>query len=195
MIPELVKKSRSFRGYNPARKLTEEELLALVDCARLCPSTMNVQPLKYRLVREAEEVARIQKLVKMAAALPELHLPRPGAEPAAYIIVCQDTTLGASPTAFLKDVGIVSQTILLAAAEQGLGGCMIGNFRPEAVQAELGLPETLIPQLVLALGEPAETVVLTEAEPGQSISYYRDAQDIHYVPKRRLQDVVLPAGK
>ena len=88
-------------------------------------------------------------------------------------------------------VGIAAQTILLAAVEAGLGGLMIGNFNAEALSSALSLPSHLVPQLVLALGKPAETVVLTEAEPGVSLAYYRDAEDVHYVPKRRLEDVVI----
>lgn len=191
MIHELVTANRSCRGFNPARKITEAELLELADCARLCPSSVNLQPLKYYLAWEAEETARILALTKWAAALPELHLPRPGTEPAAFIIVLQDQEISAAPTTFLKDVGIVSQTILLAAAEKGLAGCMIGNFRPAELQAALHLPETLLPQLVLALGEPAETAVLEEIAPGDSTAYWRDAQDVHHVPKRRLEDVVV----
>jgi len=47
MLIDLVKKNRSYRGYNENRKITKEELLELVDCARLCPSSVNAQPLKY----------------------------------------------------------------------------------------------------------------------------------------------------
>jgi len=33
--------------------------------------------------------------------------------------------------------------------------------------------------------------VLEEVEDGESIAYYRDEQDVHHVPKRKLADVVL----
>ena len=47
------------------------------------------------------------------------------------------------------------------------------------------------PVLIVAVGKPDEKIVLTEAAPGDSVDYYRDDEDVHYVPKRRLQDVVL----
>ena len=48
-----------------------------------------------------------------------------------------------------------------------------------------------MPMLIVAVGKPDETVVLTEALPGEDLRYYRDENDVHYVPKRRLEDVLL----
>ena len=45
--------------------------------------------------------------------------------------------------------------------------------------------------LALALGKPAEKVVLEELGEGQSIHYYRDAEDVHHVPKRKLEDLLV----
>ena len=191
MMIDLVKKNRSYRGYNHDRKVTKEELLELADCARLTASSVNIQPLKYYLAWEEEEVARIQALTSWARALPQMTLPHPGMEPTAFIVICQDTKISNALQRFLKDVGIVAQTMLLAATEKGLGGCMIGSFRPEKVSAELGLPDNLVPLLIVAIGEPAEEIVLTEIEDGENTNYYRDGNDVHYVPKRRLEDIVL----
>ena len=45
--------------------------------------------------------------------------------------------------------------------------------------------------LIVAIGRPDEKIVLTEIENGQSTKYYRDEQDVHYVPKRKLEDIVI----
>ncbi|MBO1687984.1 nitroreductase, partial [Clostridium butyricum] len=66
----------------------------------------------------------------------------------------------------------------------------IGNFSPEKLSAALSLPESLIPMLVVALGKPDETVIITEVTDGNT-KYYRDDNDVHYVPKRKLEDIVL----
>ena len=49
--------------------------------------------------------------------------------------------------------------------------------------------------LVVAIGEPKETIVLKEIDEGESIAYYRDENDVHYVPKRKLKDIILKAGE
>lgn len=191
MIHDLVRKSRSYRGYNEDRKVTKEELTSLVECARLCPSSVNGQPFRYYIAWEKAEVDKIQSLTKWARALPDLTLPHPGMCPTAFIIICQDTNLGESLQRYQKDVGIVAQTMLLAATEMGLGGCMVGNFGAGSVKEALNFPDNLAPMLIVAIGEPAEEIVLTEIEEGGSTAYYRDEQDVHYVPKRKLEDIVL----
>lgn len=188
---ELVRKNRSYRGYNENRPVTREELTRLVECARLCPSSVNAQPLKYRLVWQKEEVARLQEKTNWAKALTSITLPHPGMCPTAFIVICQDTGIDTSLQRYQKDVGIVAQTMLLGAVEMGLGGCMIGNFNAGGVRQVLALPEAMAPLLVVAIGEPAETVVLTEVGPDGSVQYYRDENDVHYVPKRSLEDILI----
>ena len=191
MIKDLVKKSRSYRGYDESRKISREELLELVDCARYTPSSVNGQPFKYLLAYTQEALDKIQPLTGWAAALPQLSLPHPGKRPTAFIVICQETRWDDNLTRYLRDVGIAAQTILLAAAEKDLGGIMIGNFNPERIAKALELPEHIVPMLVVALGKPDEQIVLTEIGDGESTKYYRDEQDVHYVPKRRLKDIIL----
>ncbi len=191
MIKDFVKRNRSYRGYDESRRVTEEELREMVDCARLSASSVNMQPLKYYLAWEKEEVDRIQALTAWARGLPEMTLPHEGMHPTAFIVICQDKSIQESLARFQKDVGIAAQTILLAAVEMGLGGCMIGNFGADSVQQELGLSENLAPLLIVAIGKPAEKIVLTEVGEGESVAYYRDENDVHYVPKRRLEDIII----
>lgn len=191
MILELVTKSRSYRGYDESRPVTREELVHLVECARLAPSSVNMQPLKYYLAWKPEDVARIQPLTKWARALQPMELPHKGHRPTGFVVICQDTALNPSLPRFQKDVGIVAQTMLLAATEMGLGGCMIGNYDAGQVRQALGLPEIIAPVLIVAIGKPDETIVLTEVGPDGDTNYHRDENDVHYVPKRPLSDLIL----
>lgn len=191
MLKDLVLANRSYRGYDESRKITKEELLEFVDCARLTPSSVNGQPFKYYLAWEKERVDKIQSMTKWARALPEMTLPHPGMCPTGFVIICQDTKIGESLGRYQKDVGIVAQTMLLAAAEKGLGGCMIGNFNAGQVKEELQLAEHLAPMLIVAFGKPAEKIVLTEVGEDGNTNYYRDENDVHYVPKRKLEDIIL----
>lgn len=191
MLKDLILKNRSYRGFNENRAITRQELTDMVDCARLTASFVNAQPLKYYIAWKKEEVSKIQALTKWARGLPELQLPHPGMCPTGFIVILQDTAIGDSLARFQKDCGIVAQTILLRATEMGLGGCMIGNFGAGSVKEALNLPEHLAPLLIVAIGEPAETVVIREIESGESTGYYRNEQDVHYVPKRKLDDILI----
>ena len=192
MLKDLVLKNRSCRCYDRTRAVTREELLEFVDLARCTASSANTQPLKYHIACEPSETARIQELTGWAAALPQLKLPRPGTEPVAFIVICLDTDIASNETAFLRDVGIAAQTMLLAATEKGLGGCLIGNSKKEALHELLRLPGSIVPNLVVAFGKPAEQIVLTQTGPDGSTRYYRDETGtVHYVPKRSLKDVLI----
>lgn len=191
MFKDLVTKNRSYRGYDEARKVTKEELREFVDCARFAPSSVNGQPFRYYLAWEKEKVDLIQSMTKWARALPDMNLPHEGMCPTGFIVICQDTNIGPNLARYQKDVGIVAQTMLLAATEIGLGGCMIGNFQAKEVKEKLELSDNLEPMLIVAFGKPAEKVVLVEINEGESTKYYRDEKDIHYVPKRKLDDIIV----
>ena len=47
MLKELVAKSRSYRRFDEAVKISRQTLVGLVDLARLSPSGANMQPLKF----------------------------------------------------------------------------------------------------------------------------------------------------
>lgn len=59
--------------------------------------------------------------------------------------------------------------------------------------ANISASVSVKPLMVIALGRPAEEVRLEplSASPDGSTSYWRDAADVHHVPKRSLEDVLL----
>ena len=191
MIKDLIKKNRSVRGYDISREVTDEELREMVDCARLSASSVNMQPLKYVTINTPEGRDKIIGQISFAAKLSELHLPISGTEPMAYIVICQDENISKSGTGYHKDAGIVAQSITLAAAEMGLGACILGYFSPKAMATSLRLAGNLSPLLVIALGKSIEDIRIVEIEEGESTDYYRDENGVHYVPKRRLDDVIV----
>ena len=190
MILDLVRKNRSYRGYDHSRKVTVEELRSFAEVARLCPSSVNVQPLKYYLACEDPVVSIIQSETKWAKGLPELTLPHLGKEPTAFIVICQDTDIDPNISRYQRDVGIVAQTMLLAAVETGLGGCMIGNFNAGSLHDVLKLDDNIKPLLIVAFGKPDEEIILTDVVDGKT-GYYRDENDRHYVPKRAVEEIII----
>ncbi len=190
MLKDLLRRSRSYRSFDETAKITKEQLLDWIDCARLAPSSMNLQMLKFRPVTDQSECDAMLGGTKWAAKIKDMTLPPKGHAPTAYIVICADTGVIENAVSFQKDVGITAQTIMLAATECGFGGCMIGSFSAEGVRRELHLSENLVPMLVLALGKPDEEIVLTELNESGDASYYRKG-GVHYVPKRALEEVVI----
>ena len=190
MLKDLICRSRSYRSFDQTQRITREQLLAWVDHARLSPSSINLQMLKFRLVYRENECDAMLANTRWAGKIKDQKLPPDGHAPTAYVVICADTAVIETAEKFQKDVGICAQSIMLAAAEEGFGGCMIGSFSPDRASEELSLAPSLRPQLVLALGKPDEEVELTDAAPDGSVTYYRE-NGIHYVQKRALKDIVL----
>ena len=191
MFKDLVKKSRSFRAFDQSRRISREELMEFIDCVRYAPSSGNMQPLCYYLVYEQEDLDKVLPLLHWAAWLPERHLPDPGKEPTAAVVICCDTEIVKNPQFSIRDVGVVAQVMILAAAEKDLGGIMIGNYDAKKLSEALQLPENQVPQLVVAFGKPDEDIILEDVEKGADLKYYRDENDVHHVPKRKLEDIII----
>lgn len=183
-LESLLKRNRSWRGYDPGRIVTEAELKQIVQTTTFAASGMNKQRLRYRLVT-AEEAAKVLPHITLGAALPEEHLPHPGEEPGAFIVVC---AIEAENKVIDIDLGIAAQTMLLKATEMGLGGIFILNFRGEAIREALGLAAN--PIAVIAIGKPAEKIFLVPVHAGADLNYYR-REGIHYVPKLQADDLIV----
>ena len=184
----LVKKSRSYRRFDEAFTIQDETLRELIGLAQYAPTGSNKQPLKFWLSNSEEMNAVIFPNLAWAGALKDWKGPAEGERPAAYIIILGDTEIKQN---FGVDHGIAAQTIMLGAAEQGLGGCMIASVRRESLRKVLDIPERYEILLVLALGKPAETVVTEPLGADGSTTYYRDEDDVHHVPKRGLDELIL----
>jgi len=186
MIKDLILKNRSYRRFYEDHKISNDFLKELVDIARLAPSSRNLQPLRFIISSEASKNGIIFKNLAWAAYLKDWTGPVQGERPSAYIIIAGDTSLTSN---FSCDHGIVAQSMLLAAAEKGIGGCMIASVNRKNLAEELNIPLQFEILLVIALGKPKEIVVIDNFN--GDIKYWRDADQIHHVPKRSLEDLLL----
>lgn len=188
MLAELIKRNRSYRRFYQDEKVELDTLKELVNLARLSPTGGNVQPLKYILSNDAKKNELIFPYLVWAGYLKDWVGPAEGERPGAYIIIVGDTQINQS---FGCDYGIAGQSMLLGAVEKGLGGCMIGSIQREKLRKSLNIPERYQILLILALGKPKEKVVIESVGPDNSIKYWRDENDVHHVPKRSLEDLIL----
>ena len=188
MLEQLIVRTRSYRRFDQEAPVDLDTLRALVNLARLSASGSNLQPLKYVLCCGPDMNAEIFPHLAWAGYLKDWSGPTEGERPSAYIVILGDTTIRKE---FGCDHGIAAQSIMLGATEKGLGGCMIGSIKRDALRETLAIPGQYEILLVLALGRPAETVVLEDVGPDGDIRYYRDEHDVHHVPKRSLDELVV----
>lgn len=187
-MKRLTLKNRSIRRFKENLRIKEKSLQELVNLARQSASGANLQPLKFILSSTAAKNQQIFPTLSWAAYLKDWAGPEEGERPAAYIIMLGDTELAKS---FQYDAGIASQSITLGAAEMGLGACLIGSIKRDSLRSALSIPERYEILLVIALGKPGEEVVLEGLGAENDIKYWRDAKDLHHVPKRGLEELIL----
>ena len=187
MIKELILKNRSYRRFQQSEKISIEQLRQWVDLARVSGSARNAQPLKYILSTEEKLNAEIFELLAWAGYLTTWKGPEEGERPAAYIVLLKDTLISAN---HLCDDGIALQSILLGATEAGYGGCIVHSVNRNKLRDLLHISEQYEILYVLALGKPAETVVLEDVIEDDT-KYWRDEDSIHHVPKRSLDEIII----
>jgi len=188
LVNELIRKNRSYRRFDGSHKVSDSILFELVNNARLSSSAANLQPLRYMIVNSAEKAQAVYDTVKWAAYLPDWAGPKVDERPSSYIVILGDKSY---PNYHYIDAGIAVQSILLSAVEKGLGGCIFASTDKAKLREELDIDVDLEVILVLAIGKPTDKVILTELPPEGDVKYWRDDSDIHYVPKRKLEDIIV----
>ena len=186
-LKTILLKNRSYRRFDESHPVTTEALREMIDAARLSASARNAQPLKYFLSNDREINEKIFPTLAWAGYLSDWSGPATGERPSAYIVQLHDTTIARN---YFCDDGIAAQSILLTAVEKGLGGCIIASVKKELLRQALDLPKHLEIIQVLALGKPAEKVVLEKMKAGD-IKYWRDENEVHHVPKRPLDELII----
>ena len=188
MIKDLILKNRSYRRFYEEFNIGQDILKELIDLARLSPSAANLQPLKYFISCDSDKNSLIFPHLRWAGYLKDWPGPSEREKPSAYIIILCDTDIAKTGGC---DHGIAAQTILLGATEKGLGGCIFASIEREGLRKDLNIPEKYEILLVIAIGKPAEKVVIEEINNEGNIKYWRDKDEVHHVPKRSLNDIIL----
>lgn len=140
---ELVKKRCSIRSYlnKPVEK---EKLDYILEAAHVAPTAANLQPVRILAVHSKDGLEKVKKSADIYGA------------PIALIICADKTTAWVRPfdskSSADIDASILTDHMMLAAAEQGLGSVWICYFKPDVLKQELDIPDNLEPVNILALG-------------------------------------------
>jgi nitroreductase len=182
---DLIAGRRTIRSFKP-EPVARELLERLVDVGRLAPSAANLQPLEFIAVDEAGPKAEIFACLKWAAYIAPAGDPKPGNEPAAYIVTLANSKV--REKMFEYDIGAAMENMTLAALAEGVGSCWMLSIDRDKLRTVLGVPEEYRIDSVLALGYPAEDPAAEVM--AESCRYWKDAAGRLHVPKRALAAVL-----
>jgi len=184
MIYESIINRRTIRRFKQ-QTVPKEVLRRCAEAARLSPSGMNMQPLKYIIVNDKKLLPEVFSTLTWARSIPGFK-HAPDEVPAAYIVMLLDTKLREQAD---NDAGIAAMSISMVAFEEGVASCILGSIDRAKLAKILKFPESLKILLVVALGYPAEKSKAVEMK-GEDIKYWYDADRVLNVPKRSPKDTV-----
>jgi nitroreductase len=152
---QVVFQRRSIRRYKNAN-ISPVILQDLLKAAMAAPSACAKDPWHFIVIHDKATLGR------MADGMPNGQMLR---EAAAAIMVCGDPgrVHDGQLSYLLQDCSAAIENILIAATALDLGACWLGSHpredRLSHLRAVLGIPDSIIPVSVVALGWPAEDKV------------------------------------
>ena len=158
---ELALRRQSCRNFSD-KELKKETLLEIAKTALLAPSACNSQPWQIVIVTDKEKCKQIAETTQTYG------FNQWDDKAQAFVIMGQDAApeLKPSISAILKsdkfaagDVGIVTAFFVLAAAEHGVGTCIIGVFDEEKVKDIAGIAPKDKISVLIACGYPADETI------------------------------------
>lgn len=167
---EMAEARYSVRDYTD-KKVEQDKLGKILEAAHVAPTAANKQPVRLIAVQEDEGLEKIGKAANIYGA------------PLA-IIVCSDHTKAWTRPFDQKkttdiDATILTDHMMMEAAELGLGSVWICYFKPDVIRQEFQLPDTLEPVNILAIGyangSPADPKRhVTQRIPLDELVYYEN---------------------
>lgn len=148
--------TRRSTRYFTSQPIAHEKLHQILEAAMSGPSCVNARDWSFLVVTEK---TILQKMADANGAP-----ARPLKTAAAGILVCGDLGRAFPPAKdyWVVDGAIAAQNISLCAQALGIGSVWLGTWpqmdRVQRQQALFGLPETVVPHSIIALGYPEQDI-------------------------------------
>ena len=161
---DLVKKRRSTHFFID-EPVSDEDLNYILEAARWAPSAGNSQPWQFIIARKPENIQKIWETTKgitynitknkTIQINPQTFIKKASA----IIIVVTDPTVYKGKQSSVKsdlysiqDSANATMSLLLAAANRGLGACWVGMFQEEKLRQALNIPSHMRPVAIIPVG-------------------------------------------
>lgn len=142
---ELAKHRCTIRSFIE-QPIEKEKLDYILEAGRVAPPACNKQPQRIIVVQKSENIRKVEKAYKTFGTQ-------------CVMIICRDTRDALIRPFDNKcsgdlDIGIITDHMMLAAREVGIGSVMVGLFDPHIIRKEFAIPDYIEPTALLILGYP-----------------------------------------
>jgi nitroreductase len=147
-VHPLLAERWSPRGFDQEHELGDVDLTTLLEAARWAPSAGNSQPWRFLVTRRGEPAHE-----RLFVALAPGNQAWAGAASALILVAASTAGDDGRPQPWaLYDTGQAVAALVTQAQADGLSVHQMGGFDTGAVRAGFGLPDSLTPVVVLAIG-------------------------------------------
>lgn len=156
-LMDSISERRSVRIYDPAKPVEKEKLEAIIEAARLAPSSNNTQPWHFVIVTDPETREKLSTAAPIGTATNKWMKNAPA------IIVCCGKPHAILHKAvgqaldidfFKMDVAIAVEHMVLRARDLDLGTCWVGWFDERKVRRIVRIPSSYKVLALLPIGYP-----------------------------------------
>lgn len=142
---DLAKRRCSIRSFKEL-PIEKEKLDYILESGRVAPTACNKQPQRIIVVEKPDNIKKIERAYKTFGS-------------PCVMIVCRDTRDSLIRPFDNKcsgdlDIGIITDHMMLAAREVGVGSVMVGLFDPKIIREGFDIPDYIEPTALLILGYP-----------------------------------------
>ena len=149
---ELAKNRYSERRFDP-RSVEQEKLDRILEAGRVVPTACNYQPQRFYVLRSRDALEKLKRVTHFHYNVPLM------------ILVCYDAnTVWRNPgdrryrdyNSGEQDASIAATTMMYEAEELGVHSIWIRGFDSQTVSQVYGLPQNIVPVMMLGLGYPTD---------------------------------------
>lgn len=188
-LEKLLEWRRSYRKFDEEKEISKEDIDGILSSIKFASCANNRQFLRFISVESKDKVLEIFDNTRWAASLPnDAGRPKEGERPVYFIAILSDKEKKLKFDGV--DQGLVISNLTLAAAERGIGSCIIGSVVDEKMREILSYDDRYTCNLVVAFGYPKIESSIKEINLEEDQSYYLDEKGNYVVPKYKLDEIV-----
>lgn len=188
-LQNLLEWRRSYRKFDETRLISKNDIDEILNSIKFASCANNRQYLRFISVENKDKVLEIFDNTKWAASLKNnMGRPKEGERPVYFIAILSDDDKKLRFNGI--DEGLVISNLTLAAAEKGIGSCIIGSVNDKKMREILNYEDNYSCEVVIAFGYPKVKSTIKEIDLEEDQSYYLDEDGNYLVPKYKINDIV-----
>ncbi len=165
-LQKAIETRRSVRAFTE-RKVTKNEIEAILRAGTMAPSACNMQSWHFYVICDDSQREKLKEVcAEWVSQAP------------CVILICTDengivSRFGDRGRKFpMQDTALAMENMLLKAVDLGLGGCIIGAYKQEAVTELFNIPKEHTVVALMPIGEPASETAPTGRKRIKEVAEY-----------------------